>query len=504
MFSAIAKALNLKRKSKEIIEFESSELKKNEAIWRFLKENKEQIGGALKEVIFSLEGDQSNLLEFAGGTLTIPSNLNCDINLYNHFREYFQVDYKIPMFLFHAVGKNSPEMHTKVLRNYEVFRKTFPKTNSPQVITYFTFGPKLCWGRHSRWRAQFDIFNEDATTAVTNHACHAWKRSQKIYCDLQGNDEKSNLLVVEGSADTNSLANIAMCNSVEELKPKDQQFNLNNGNAFNFFVNNSGQLSGNHIITSKKPGKKLKSKQFKELRKFKSAGIAYSPFILPHDNEEIHFGLWWPTHMEAVVLNYVTDESSEIKEIKLTGKHKVFYRHELTQSVGDLVVWQKYPEKISDSYDLNQPMLICRNKNTNDQDFTEFQSCWRNQGFESDVFPHWLGNFKAMKPSSRLTGVVNFNLFDEGRLYLQALKPTHCANVNGHVEVNIFDRFGDEIDSLKSEVNNKKCLSFEFSKNNFGSDIAALRVRSTDIDFTANLLQWNSQGATSLQHLWGY
>ena len=165
---------------------------------------------------------------------------------------------------------------------------------------------------------------------------------------------------------------------------------------------------------------------------------------------------------------------------------------------------QKYPEKVSDSYDLNQPMLICRNKNTNDQDFTEFQSCWRNQGFESDVFPHWLGNFKAMKPSSRLTGVVNFNLFDEGRLYLQALKPTHCANVNGHVEVNIFDRFGDEIDSLKSEVNNKKCLSFEFSKNNFGCDIAALRVRSTDIDFTANLLQWNSQGATSLQHLWGY
>ena len=64
MFSTIAKALNLKRKSKEIIEFESSELKKNEVIWRFLKENKEQIGGALKEVIFSLEGDQSNLLEF--------------------------------------------------------------------------------------------------------------------------------------------------------------------------------------------------------------------------------------------------------------------------------------------------------------------------------------------------------------------------------------------------------------------------------------------------------
>ena len=62
----------------------------------------------------------------------------------------------------------------------------------------------------------------------------------------------------------------------------------------------------------------------------------------------------------------------------------------------------------------------------------------------------------------------------------------------------------NEIETRKLDVTNRKCLDFEFSKNNYGSDIAALRVRSTDIDFTANLLQWNSNGATSLQHLWGY
>ncbi len=504
MFSTIVKSLNLKRKSKEIIEFQSSELKKNEFIWSFLKLNKSKIGGALEQIIADLEAEKSNLLEFAGGTLTVPSNMNCDINLYNHFKEYFQVDYKIPMFLFHTVGEGTPQMYKEVLRDYQVFRKTFSSGKEPQVITYFTFGPKLCWGRHSRWRAQFDIFNENATTAVTNHACHSWTKTQNVYCDLQGQTEERNLIVVEGGADKNTLANIAMCSSVAEVKSSDKQFKLSNGNAFNFFVNDTGQLSGNHIISSKKPGTKLKNKQFAELNRFRSEGIAYNPYILPFDNEEVEFGLWWPTYSEAVVLNYVAGESTDSKEIELTGENKVFYRHELAQQEEDLVVWQKYPELSSGSYDLNQPMLICRNRISNDQDFTEFQSCWRNQGFESDVFPHWLGNFKAMKPSSRLTGVVNFNLFEKSRLFLQALKPTHCGNVNGHVEVNVFDRFGDEIETRKLDVANRKCLDFEFSKNNYGSDIAALRVRSTDIDFTANLLQWNSDGATSLQHLWGY
>lgn len=504
MFGSFVKALKLKRKSKELIEFDASELKKNAFIWDFLLENKKEIGGSLEKVIDDLEAGHSSVLEFAGGTLTVPSDLNCDINLYNHFKEYFQVDYKIPMFLFHAVGKNPPQRHTKVLKDYEVFRTTFSKSDSPQVVTYFTFGPKLCWGRHSRWRAQFDIFNADGTTAVTNHACHSWRQTQNIYCDLQGKDETSDLLVVEGSADTEAFANIAMCRGVEEVQSEGQQFNLTNGNAFNFLVNSSGQLSGNHIITAKKPGKKLKSKQFKELKKFKSEGITLNPFILPSDNDEVEFGLWWPTHADSVALNYVADETSEIKEVELSGKDKVVYRNELTTDGDDLVVWQKYPETSSDPYDLNQPMLVCRNKTSNDQDFTEFQSCWRNQGFESKVFPHWLGNFKAMKPSSRLTGVVNFNLFDEGILYLQAMKPTNFGNVNGQVVVNVFDRHGDEIDSLNLDVSDKKCLSFEFSKSKFGSDIAALRVRSTEIDFTANLLQWNSKGATSLQHLWGY
>jgi hypothetical protein len=295
-----------------------------------------------------------------------------------------------------------------------------------------------------------------------------------------------------------------MCSSVAEVKSKSKQFKLTNGNAFNFFVNDIGQLSGNHIISSKKPGSKLKNKQFAELNRFNSAGIAYNPYILPFDNEEVEFGLWWPTHSETVLLNYRTGESLEPKEIVLKGETKVFYRHEVAAQEEDLVVWQKYPDLVSGSYDLNQPMLICRNRISNDKDFTEFQSCWRNQGFESHVFPHWLGNFKAMKPSSRLTGVVNFNLFDESRLFLQALKPTNCGNLTGNVEINIFDRFGNEIETRQSYVTDRKCLDFEFSKNNFGSDIAALRVRSTDIDFTANLLQWNSKGATSLQHLWGY
>ena len=131
-------------------------------------------------------------MEFAGGTLTVPSNMNCDINLYNHFKEYFQVDYKIPMFLFHTVGESSPQIYTEILKDYQVFRKTFSSDKNPQIISYFTFGPKLCWGRHSRWRAQFDIFNENATTAVdvavVSGVVYYWKI---VAIDAEGNQSDS-------------------------------------------------------------------------------------------------------------------------------------------------------------------------------------------------------------------------------------------------------------------------------------------------------------------------
>ena len=504
MFSAVLKTIKAGKKSEDTIEFNSSELKENNFVWDFLNSQIELLDGSLREVVIDLHNGRTRTLEFAGGTITVPSNLNCDINLYNHFKEYFQVDYKIPMFLFHGIGDNPSEKYTKVLDHYEVFRKTFKSANQPQVISYFTFGPKLCLGRHSRWRAQFDVFNENATSAVTNHACHSWDESKKIYCNLQGKSENTDFLVVEAGAEKSSLANISMCTSVAELNSNNAIFDLSNANAFNFIVNKVGQLSGNHIISAKKSSKVLKRKQYNELRKFKSDGIVYNPYVLPNDTTEIDFGIWWPTDRETVVLNYVTGDNFDVKEIKLTGNNKVLFRHDFTKADEDLVIWQKYPEKVAGSYDLNQPMLICKNKLSGDEDFTEFQSCWRNQGFESKVFPHWLGNFKAIKPSSRLTGIVNFNLFDAGRLYLQAVKPTQCANVKGKVTVNVFDRYGKEVDTLYSTIKDKKCLSFKFSTGEYGSDIAALRVRSTDIDFTANLLQWNEQGATSLQHLWGY
>ena len=504
MFNAILKSLNLKKVSSDIIKFSSKDLKKNTFISDYLVQNKDLIGGELKNVIEDLENETFTELELAGGTITVPAGLACDVNLYNHFKEYFKIDFKIPMFLFHTIEGEASSSQREILNDYEVFKKTFNSSSKPQVISYFTFGPKLCWGRHSRWRAQFDIFDNNLSTAVTNHACHSWLKNEKIYCDLQGNFNDTNLLILEGSSESGTLSDIPICKNVKETKTNNSEFKLKNSNAFNFIQNEAGQLSGNHIISSRKRKSKLTKSQFAELQKFKNEGIIYNPYVMPENNQDIEFGMWWPSKLDKVELNYILESRNEVKSLVLETQKKVIYRSEITEDKGDFILWQQYPEKQQHFYDLNQPMLVCRNKISGDTDFTEFQSCWRNQGFESDVFPHWIGNFKAMKPSSRLTGVVNFSLFDQSELILQAVKPKDCNGVHGTVEINVYDRCGNEIKTIYTTVEEKKCRSFQFSKKDYGNDIAALRVRSTDIDFTANLLQWSEKGATSLQHLWGY
>ena len=502
MITKILSALKLRNTISERITFDSLELRNNKKIWEFLKEYKSAIGGQLAEVISLAESKKAQELEFAGGTITVPAGLNCDFNLYNHFKEYFQVDYKIPMFLYHSRSGVETEIYMSVLDDYEVFRKTFISNDAPQVITYFTFGPNLCWGRHSRWRAQFDIFNSNKSTAVTNHACHSWNKSEKVYCDLDGNSQDTQTIVVSGEAKVGSLADIPLCTSVLELKQKKRQFKLSNGNAFNFIKNKNGQLSGNHVVSSYKRRTKLKLDQFEELKNFKEQDIIYNPYVLPFNNANIEFGLWWPLRDDEVKLNYKID--NDIRDITLTPDNNLLFRSQLSNSNKDMIIWQKYPNEPEETFNLNQPMLVARNKFSNDTDFTEFQSCWRNQGFESKIFPHWLGNFKAMKPSSRLTGVINFNLFDTGELILQAVSPRGGFNLTGDLEVNVFDRSGSQIENIEMIVENGKCFHFSFDKEKYGSDIAALRIRSTNVDFTGNLVQWNQNGATSLQHLWGY
>ena len=116
MFSAVLKTIKAGKKSEDTIEFNSSELKENNFVWDFLNSQIELLDGSLREVVIDLHNGRTRTLEFAGGTITVPSNLNCDINLYNHFKEYFQVDYKIPMFLFQKFGMKTYTKHLVSIR----------------------------------------------------------------------------------------------------------------------------------------------------------------------------------------------------------------------------------------------------------------------------------------------------------------------------------------------------------------------------------------------------
>ncbi len=50
--------------------------------------------------------------------------------------------------------------------------------------------------------------------------------------------------------------------------------------------------------------------------------------------------------------------------------------------------------------------LLVRNRHTLDQDFTEFQSCWRNLGAAVPGFPHWLTDQLAIVGRTNVFGRV--------------------------------------------------------------------------------------------------
>jgi hypothetical protein len=154
--------------------------------------------------------------------------------------------------------------------------------------------------------------------------------------------------------------------------------------------------------------------------------------------------------------------------------------------------------------------LVVRNRRTLDQDFTEFQSCWRNLGAAVPGFPHWL--------TDQLAIVGRTNVF--GRVRCDKSLRTGIMIVNGSGRLNY--RTSARVDLIV--INNEgarvstrvtvpaftwRMVWFDEAIANLAAHLgpsgnAALLVQSGDADVNSQIVTTSATGAVSLQHLWGY
>lgn len=154
--------------------------------------------------------------------------------------------------------------------------------------------------------------------------------------------------------------------------------------------------------------------------------------------------------------------------------------------------------------------LLVRNRRTLDQDFTEFQSCWRNLGAAVPGFPHWL--------TDQLAVVGRTNVF--GRVRCDKGLRTGIVIINGSGRLNY--RTSARVDLIV--INNEgariqarvtvpaftwRMVWFDEMFPNLAAHLGssgngALLVQSGDADINSQIVTTSAAGAVSLQHLWGY
>ena len=156
------------------------------------------------------------------------------------------------------------------------------------------------------------------------------------------------------------------------------------------------------------------------------------------------------------------------------------------------------------------PNLMVRHRRSHDQDFTEFQSCWRNLGSIVPGFPHWLTDQLAVIGRTNVfgrarcdkglrTGVIVVN--GSGRLNYRGVARTDLVVINNdgqrvvaQVTIPAFTWRMVWLDDMFPD------LAAHLGHSGNG----ALLVQSGDADLNSQIVTTTPAGAVSLQHLWGY
>jgi hypothetical protein len=503
--------------------------------------------------------------EFCGGTLSAPQEADeVEGLLFNHFQEFFGV--KDPL-QFRIEIYHGPEVK-RVYRILEpnqsmVLRLSdfFPQRQYPTSLAAFVEHPILTRERHFRLRLCADVFWRDSFTTL--HSAHEFGRSPTHKVEFRA----PAWMVREGEIALtipNFERNADAAHEIEttaagdgRILPRDtgsflQQSTLaRNGSAENSFLGwryrgyggsnwfaletegalaagHRGSIAGNHHVScpiADRPDFAASAEEVLRFRTLQDEGYLLEPYAVPlaSPNDELEFGFDSDAANPALPhlrIDYFDAAGAHLGHQMLTKtKAGPLFAADLLAGWDNPARARASLAFISNDFAKAalrmkgfKPMtnLVVRNRRTQDRDFTEFQSCWRNLGAAVPGFPHWLTDQlavvgrtnvfgRARCDKSLRTGVVTVH--GSGRLGYRGQARAEFIVIN-----NAGQRRSADI-TLPAFTSRFVWLDEiipDLARHLGPSANGALLVQSADADLNCQIVTTSPAGAVSLQHLWGY
>ncbi|MBI2253147.1 MAG: hypothetical protein HYU58_00855 [Proteobacteria bacterium] len=506
-----------------------------------------------------------NGFEYCGGTLSAPKEADeVEGLLYNHFQEFFGV--KDPL-QFRIEIYHGPEVkrYYRILepnQSHVIRLSEHVKVRQyPVSLAAFVEHPILTRDRHYRLRLCGDVFWKDSFTTL--HSAHEFNRSPDHKVEF-----RAPAWLVRDGAMAFTIPNFdrkatdaqeieAISGSTSSKAPRQaalyiDQSEIQRGNVgademlgwryrgfggSNWFVlenaaavagGHQGNIAGNHHSSCAivdRTDLQAGPEERQRFRQVDEAGFVLEPHpvpILPPENE--------------LVFGYESDAANpqqpyfRIDFCDADGKHLGRVHHTKEKPgplfADDMLKLLDDPaasrarlalvsvdwEKAGLRYKGFKPManLVVRNRRTLDQDFTEFQSCWRNLGAAVPGFPHWLTDQLAVVGRTNLfgrvrcdkglrTGIMMVN--GSGRLNYRVKARTDLiainndgARIQARLELPAFTWHMVWLDEILPGL----------TQHLGASGNGALLVQSGDADLNTQIITTSPAGAVALQHLWGY
>lgn len=503
--------------------------------------------------------------EFCGGTLSAPMEADeVEGLLFNHFQEFFGIKDAL-QFRIEVYHGSEVKRHYRILEPNQsiVVRLSdlVPQRRHAVSLAAFVEHPVLTRERHYRLRLCADIFWRDSFTTL--HSAHEFGRSPTHKVEFRvpawlvregevaltipnferNAESEHQIETVDGRGsrhlprDTGSYLQQAKISRNGEANETFLGWRYRGYGGSNWFTletegaltsGHKGSISGNHHVSCPIVDRGDFAASDEELARLKSLaaeGYLLEPYALPLAPLacDLEFG-------------YDSDAANpaqphlRIDYFGAGGDH--LGRHDMTKTKAgplfarDLVAAWNDPAAaraalafVSNDFAKAglrtkgfKPManLVVRNLRTQDRDFTEFQSCWRNLGSAVPGFPHWLTDHLAV--------IGRTNVF--GRVRCDRGLRTGVLIVHGSGRLGYRGRARVEFIALNNEgrrlssATNVPAFTARFTwldeviptlAAHLGeSGNGALLVQSADADLNCQIVTTSPGGAVALQHLWGY
>ncbi|MBL8711090.1 MAG: hypothetical protein JNL25_17985 [Rhodospirillaceae bacterium] len=505
--------------------------------------------------------------EFCAGTAAVPLEIeDVDALAFNHFEEFFGI--KDPLqFRFEIIAEGETRRSYLVLGPSQSvnlnLKSLMPERKGAVCMKVFVAHPHLTRGRHYRFRVCGDVFWKDSFTII--HGSHQFfKNPDKIQpfrlidsvvrngevvmtvpnydLDMGGNDE-----VVIGTGAGKTHLKRSRTRPVEEVHfkragaPSTERtyfaasyagygtsfwYALDEG--FSQVPGKMGSIAANHLCrvgVDNRDDILFTAEERAIVEKAIDAGFMIHPCCVPVTSPDsaLSFGFNFDASnppFDDYLLRFYDRAGGCVGEFR--------YRKDFIGPayIDDVLAGWSHPRKAEVTMALVCPDhlkiglapqrlvttsdMAVRHRVTGDQDFTEFQSSWRNVGADIPTLPHWLHPSIGIMGRTNVIGRVRtkggfrtgvFVANASGNLKYDMVARVEIAAIN-HDGVRLshfltLPAFGAEIVWLDDVVP-------DLARHVGPSGIAALQVKSADADLTAHVLGQSPNGAVGLQHLWGY